>query len=237
MNEPIRVSIETSSRAGGVAVGAGDRLLRAVDFDAGYRQATQLIARLDDVLAEVGVRPAEVEELYIATGPGGFTGLRIGVTVARTWAQAVPGLRCVAVPTAAVVAGQLADESWSHLAVLLNAKADTVHTTYFDRGADGVPAERAEPPAGMKTAARIVAEAPGPALLAGEGLAYVRPERDDFTCADPAVAIPTAEGTWRVGRRMAAAGQFVPATQLLPVYARAPEAVRLWEQRHGVASE
>lgn len=41
----------------------------------------------------------------------------------------------------------------------------------------------------------------------------------------------SAEGCWRVGARMLAAGKLTQAVDLTPLYARPPEAVRLWELR------
>ena len=48
---------------------------------------------------------------------------------------------------------------------------------------------------------------------------------------DPDRHYPAPESVWRVGRRMAASGEFTPPSELLPLYARRPEAVRLWEKR------
>ncbi|KKL76441.1 hypothetical protein LCGC14_2044830, partial [marine sediment metagenome] len=56
-----------------------------------------------------------------------------------------------------------------------------------------------------------------------------------ITIADEALWLPTAAGVWRAGRRMARAGKFVEYTRLRPRYLRRPEAVRLWEKRHGPA--
>ena len=57
-------------------------------------------------------------------------------------------------------------------------------------------------------------------------------EADGVTHAPPDLFLPTPEGVWRVGRRLAAAGAFTPLPQVLPLYTRKPEAVRLWEKRN-----
>jgi hypothetical protein len=72
-----------------------------------------------------------------------------------------------------------------------------------------------------------------PVLLTGEGLDYHDLAGEGVELAEPDVRLPTAEGVWRVGRRLAAAGEFTEYHHLLPIYTRRPEAVRLWEQRHG----
>ena len=42
---------------------------------------------------------------------------------------------------------------------------------------------------------------------------------------------PTAEATWHLGRAAARAGRFDDPATLVPIYARRPEAVELWEAR------
>jgi len=58
---------------------------------------------------------------------------------------------------------------------------------------------------------------------------------DGVTLADESLWLPDVRALWRVGRALAAEGRFTPAAELTPLYLRKPEAVRLWEQRHGPA--
>ena len=87
MKLPVSLAIETSCRAGGVALGRGDELLGVIDFEASARHAVQLVPRLHELLEGASLRPEDVDELYVSVGPGSFTGLRIGLTVARTMGQ------------------------------------------------------------------------------------------------------------------------------------------------------
>ena len=82
-----------------MALGVGERLIDRIDFDASSRHATHLVVRLRELLLRHDLSPSRVGELYVSAGPGSFTGVRVGVTVARTVAQAVSGLACVPVPS------------------------------------------------------------------------------------------------------------------------------------------
>jgi len=229
MGQTVSIAIESSCRAGGVALGLDDRLARTRPFDASARHATQLIACLDELLVGEGLRPPDIDQIYVSAGPGSFTGLRIGITVARTLGQTLPGARLVAVPTPQAVADNAASLPWRHLAVILDAKGDHVYVAPFTRRGDQIiPA----PPAVMP-AKQFLDTSPRPVLLIGEGLWHHELAGDGVERADEERYYPTAEGVWRVGRRLAVAGEFVDAGQVLPVYAREPEAVRLWEERHG----
>jgi len=228
MTKEISIAIETSCRAGGVALGVGDELALVEDFDASTRHAGQLVSRLEALLAGRRLRPREVNHVYVSAGPGSFTGLRIGITVARTLAQAVGNLCCVAVPTAAAVAENLRTEDWEHLGVVLDAKEGRAYSVVFERRGGRIA--RVWGPA-MVTGEEFLERAPRPLLVTGEGLEHQDLSGPQVRLADPKRYLPTAQSVWRVGRRMAAAGRFTDYRRLLPVYARKPEAVRLWEKR------
>jgi len=232
MKDELSIAIETSCRAGGAALGCGDELIAAVDFDASARHAAQLISRLDALLTEAGARPGDLDQVYVSAGPGSFTGVRIGVTVARTLAQAVAGLRCVAVPTLHAVAYNARELDWDRLAVVADAKDDRVYTCTFVRsGDDIVPAG----PAGVATEREFLAVQTQPITLIGEGLGYhdLSAPGAAIVPPDSPLHFPTGRGAWHVGRQMAKQGQFTEYHQLLPIYTRQPEAVRLWDQRNG----
>ena len=256
MTQLISIAIETSCRHGGVALGIGERLADKIDFDAGARHATHLVVRLRELLGRHGLRATDVNEVYVSAGPGSFTGVRVGVTVARTLAQAVAGVRCVSVPSVQAVAQNAATLPWQHLGVILDAKDELVYAQLFGRAASSdmgggqpwppPPVPASEP--AVLPLAEFLAAAPKPLLLTGEGLMYQKNgEKGDrhrfqttksepvpfFTVADPSIYYPTAEGVWTVGRRLAGEGAFTEYHRLLPIYARRSEAERLWELRHG----
>ena len=249
----VSIAIETSCRVGGAALGLGDELVRTITFDAAARHATQLVWQLRPLLADAGLKPADADELYVSAGPGSFTGLRVGITAARTLAQAIRNIRCVAVPTTLAIAQNAARRHWENLGVILDAGQGEIYAELFARettsprpSADGplpdqpMPdaQEALEPSSGITPAGpgRIVspkqflAEAPRPLLLIGEGLARHELTSAGVTLGDVGeleLHLPNAKNVWRVGHGLAAAGQFTPRPELLPIYLRQPQAVRL----------
>jgi len=230
---PVSIAIETTCRAGGVAVGAGDTLLEAAPFDASRRAATQVVGRLDDLLRARGLTPDLIERIYVGVGPGSFTGTRVGVTVARTLAQALPGARCVAVPAVEAVA-EAAERLTEvrHLAVVLDARDGRIYSALFERDAARLALTA---PAGLTTPADLLASAPRPLHLAGEGLGCHSLGGPDVHLLPPETWMPTVSNVWAVGHRLASAGQFTEFLQLPPIYTGKPQAVRKWESLHGPA--
>jgi tRNA threonylcarbamoyl adenosine modification protein YeaZ len=52
-------------------------------------RAQSLLAGVDGILAAAGVSPSELDAIVVGTGPGSFTGTRIGLSVARGLALAL----------------------------------------------------------------------------------------------------------------------------------------------------
>jgi tRNA threonylcarbamoyladenosine biosynthesis protein TsaB len=213
-----------------VAIGLGERLLAARDFDSDRRHATQLLVHLRDLLDEHGFAPGDLAEVYVSLGPGSFTGTRVGVTVARTLAQALDAVRLVGVGSADVIAVGCAQADWDHLAVCLAGKHETIHATLFSRDESGQPTPGRV--LGICTLEELARATPPGTRLVGEGLNYLAdPEQADRLPA--AWNTPRVEPLWQVARARARAGGFSEPARVLPIYPRKAEAVRLWELRHG----
>ncbi len=216
----VSIAIETSCRTGGLLLAIGDRREQEVCFDAAGRHTVQLLTHLAAMVKQTGLGPKDIDEVYVSTGPGSFTGLRVGITVARTLGQAIAHLKCVAVPTPAAVAENARELDWQHLAVVLDARQGCIHASVFDRR-DGTIAP-ADLPAGLWRPQEFLAAAPRPLLLTGEGLDYHPMSAAGVSLAPPQLRLPTARGVWTVGWRLARAGQFTEYHHLLPIYVRAP---------------
>jgi tRNA threonylcarbamoyl adenosine modification protein YeaZ len=99
---PLVLAIETATSRAVVAVSTIDGTLVAAEtWDAGHRHAEELLARVATVLERAGVgrpRAGSLAGVVVGTGPGGFTGLRVGLATARGIARA-SGAPLVGIPT------------------------------------------------------------------------------------------------------------------------------------------
>lgn len=73
-------------------------LIRVLDWPAGYRHGELLLAGIERLLAETGLSRSDIAGIVVGTGPGAFTGLRVGLATAKTMAHAL-GLPIVGVST------------------------------------------------------------------------------------------------------------------------------------------
>ena len=83
----ITLAIDTCEARGSVAIRKSGRLaaLRRHDTVADY--SSWLLPAVQDVLSESGTAMDDVQLLAVATGPGSFTGLRVGLTTAKAWVE------------------------------------------------------------------------------------------------------------------------------------------------------
>jgi tRNA threonylcarbamoyladenosine biosynthesis protein TsaB len=95
---PILV-LDTATTRAVIALGtpAGEPVAER-SWVAGYRHGEELLPQLESMLHERGVALADLGGLVVGTGPGAFTGLRVGIATAKGLAHAL-GLPIVGVPT------------------------------------------------------------------------------------------------------------------------------------------
>lgn len=93
------LAIDTATTRAIVALGLADgTLLEARRWTAGYRHGEELLARVEALLRDRGQSPGELSGIIVGTGPGAFTGLRVGIATAKGLAHAL-GRPIVGVPT------------------------------------------------------------------------------------------------------------------------------------------
>ncbi|MEM8653458.1 MAG: tRNA (adenosine(37)-N6)-threonylcarbamoyltransferase complex dimerization subunit type 1 TsaB [Pseudomonadota bacterium] len=93
MTAPLILGFDTSAAHCAAALVRGDEVLAAVGEEMARGQAERLMGLLEEVLASQSVVWADLDALAVGTGPGNFTGIRIGVAAARGLAL---GLSCPA---------------------------------------------------------------------------------------------------------------------------------------------
>jgi len=222
------IAIETSGRLGSIATVEDGQVLVEEQFPPQFKHAAGIISVIDRLTKSHGWSPSDVSEVYVSAGPGSFTGLRVGITVAKTLALAL-GVKIVAVPSTEVLAHN-APAGWTNAVILLDAKRGQIFTArYTNQNGHPIEAEEAH----LDTLTAMLTRAPRPVHLIGDGLPY---HSDSIPTDDPSVII-TEESTWRprativaqIGWQMARVGQFTDADKLTPLYIRRPEAEEKWE--------
>jgi tRNA threonylcarbamoyladenosine biosynthesis protein TsaB len=217
------LAIETSGRIGSVAIVDGERIDKEEIFPHGLKHAAELLPMIDRLVREAGWMPPDVREVYLSSGPGSFTGLRIGVTLAKTLAFAT-GARIVAVPSVEVLARN-APLDCQNAIIVLDAKRGQIFTARFVRQEDRlVEAESAH----LDRLSDMLERSGRPVHLIGEGIPY---HQSAIPPDDPTIIVTPSE-YWRarasavaeLALARSALGEFADPDTLTPLYIRLPEA-------------
>src|SRR5262249_19654689 len=118
-----RLVMDTATRHASVAVGEGTVVLAQHLRTTEHRHGSTLLEQLQAALDDAGVAKAAIGAIGVGTGPGSFTGLRVGLAAAKTIAYAL-GVPIVGIPTGAAIARAVFQASGTpeeSLAVLLPA--------------------------------------------------------------------------------------------------------------------
>jgi tRNA threonylcarbamoyl adenosine modification protein YeaZ len=86
-----RLVIDTATRQSTVALGDGPRLVAESRRVSEHRHGALVLEQIEEVLARGGIAAVEIGAIGVGTGPGSFTGLRVGLATAKTLAW---GLGC-----------------------------------------------------------------------------------------------------------------------------------------------
>ena len=201
------LAIDTSTAVAVVALGHADGQLEGADgWSAGYRHGEDLLPRLRALLDGREVALADLGGVIVGTGPGAFTGLRVGIATAKGLAHALR------LPIAGVPSG----------AALLAAAADA--------GTEPGPAMPAAPTTPCSSAATGPERLPRgpPALESDETLVAV-----DLDGRAPAEALARGEraregfaaALVRIGAERLNAGEADDLARLVPEYVTLPRGV------------
>ena len=81
----ISLFIDTSLSSVSISVIKDDKILSLIEKDIPNMHSIYTTSYLKKALDDANINPLEVDNIYIVNGPGSFTGLRIGVTIAKTY--------------------------------------------------------------------------------------------------------------------------------------------------------
>lgn len=225
------LAFETSTALGSVALGRGNLVLAARTFSTPRAHAVEFLPTVAALCQEHDIKANAIRAVFVSSGPGSFTGLRIGITAARMAAFA-QGAMIVPVPTLEVLAQNALELQPPPPLVIaiLDAKRRRVYAQTFRHGGDHY--EPSDEP-GERELERYLAACPNDAAILGDGVAVHRGdiETASFRIHPESFHRPKAETVYRLGRKRLMEGCHVNPRELVPTYIRPPEVEEVWARR------
>lgn len=229
------MAIETATPVSGAALVKSGRLLAEINIQTGNTHSERLMPQIENLFALGNVSPADLQAVAVSIGPGSFTGLRIGLTSAKTLAYAW-NKPIVGVPTLEALAyGCPAGSGFT--AAMLDAQKGRVYLALYQWQNGRLSEVWPVKIVAAEQAFQDLADLPGPVMVCGEPM---REYREMYTAGsgtvvpapEPAV-MPRAACVAFLGLELFQAGLAVSAAELNPLYVRRAEAEELWEKRCG----
>ncbi|MXN66805.1 tRNA (adenosine(37)-N6)-threonylcarbamoyltransferase complex dimerization subunit type 1 TsaB [Stappia sp. GBMRC 2046] len=218
----ILLAIDTALSACSAAVLVdedGERRFFSQSEELGRGHAERLMEMIAEVMAEAGVAFTDLDRIAVTTGPGSFTGLRVGLSVARGLALVLE-IPVIGVTTLAAVAQGVRRElqeqglTPSPVLVILDARRDEIYTQTF--GAKGEPLDEPR----VARVADLIQAAKTGARLAGSGARMLAEAADlDDSLIVNEAGWPEISDVTTLGS-LAQPGRGAPA----PLYLRPPDA-------------
>jgi len=223
------LAIETSGPSGSIAVVEAGQLASEETLELGKQHGQSLIPAIGRVLAQCGKTPRDIELVAVSTGPGSFTGLRVGVVCAKTFAYAT-GCRLAAVDTLLAMACN-SPEDVSLVEVVCDAHRGDLAVGRYARRED----KKWEParPIEVISAADWMAQLAPETIVTGPALEKLASQLAGRCRVLPSeTRVPRAIWIARLGAEAVESGQEASPWSLEPVYLRRSSAELQWEKLH-----
>lgn len=208
------LAVDTTTPRGSVAVVSEAGVLAEARVATSEGHSRWLLPAVDTLLRGLGLEPVALDAFAVTTGPGSFTGLRVGLASVQGLALAC-GRPCVGVSALDVLALAAAGRGGAIVA-LMDAFRGEVYAGVYD--GSGAPLR----PASVGTLDEILPGLPSGASFVGDAAVSQR-ARIAALRADasfPEVELFLAASLGRASLALARAGSTVAASRLRPLYLR-----------------
>jgi tRNA threonylcarbamoyladenosine biosynthesis protein TsaB len=229
----IILSLDTTTRAGSVAVLDDDRVLALLPGDESRTHAERLPAEIARALQMAGKSKEQIDLLAVATGPGAFTGLRIGLAAMQGLAMTL-NRPVVGVSALEALAAQVQQNDADVVLPWMDAQRGDVFAMLIDSATQAT----VETPTASNPNTLLESWQPH---LSGRRAIFIGDaasrDADLIRRHGPAweirVPSPLAVQIGQIGRQAAARGEAGPPHALEPIYVRRPDAEIERDRRRG----
>lgn len=128
------LAIDSANQALGTAIIQDKQILGSYLANVKKNHSVALMPAIANLMENAGVHPIDLDRIVVAAGPGSYTGLRIGVTLAKTLAWTLD-IELSAVSSLAAVAGNCRNQQ-GLIVPIFDARRQNVYTGAYRWQAD-----------------------------------------------------------------------------------------------------
>jgi len=214
------VGIETSGFIGNIAVCDGNTVVGKKMYGKNLSHDKEIVSSLESIFNEIKWDPNDIDLIAVSIGPGSYTGLRIGVTCAKTLAYGL-GKPVIGIPTLDVLAENVKDHNAKTICPVIDAKRKSVYACIYDRNNKRITDFLIISPDSL------IDILPDSALIFGDGIApykQIFAQKEFIILSDEKPGIADAANVARLGLERYERGMRCEINSLVPLYLRKSEA-------------
>lgn len=214
------LAVETATRTCSVALLDGDGILGETLLYGQKHHTEKILSLIDGLLLNAGITGSQLDLIAVSTGPGSFTGLRVGLSTAQGLALSLDK-PLLGVPTLEVIALQQLPAE--RVCPLLDARKGQVYTCLYEGGMQTRDAAVMPPEAWAAGLTGTLVFAGNGAVLYRESIQKAFPGTALF--APPAAGIPRASTLGGIAGARYDQAQPCAPERVVPQYVRPPDAL------------
>lgn len=225
----ITLAFDSVAKIASVALCDGERVLAQYSIDNGMTQSELLLPMAESILSSVGLSFSDVGLYACTTGPGSFTGVRIGVSLIKGLAFG-KGTPCVSVSSLESLAENAAGLR-GVIVPVMDARRSQVYCAIFESDGENLERVSEDMALPLTELAELLKKYEGkPIYLTGDGYGVAMTALTSLgitLCNTPeGIRGESAASCARVALRMYKNGKAIADTELAPTYLRLPQAER-----------
>ena len=222
----LMLSVDSSAAPASVCLTEDGRILGEYFLNCGFTHSQTLMAMTESVLKISGKTPAEINVFAVNSGPGSFTGVRIGVSAVKGMAYAAEK-PCIAVSTLLSMAYNCLGNTCV-VCACMDARRQQVYNALFR--VEGEKIERLTDDRAISIA-ELTAELErydDEVILAGDGAALVAGvvEKENIRLAPESIRYQRASSVAAAALEKYNRGETLSPAALMPTYLRLSQAER-----------
>lgn len=223
------LSVESSAPSASASIVKDGRLLSEMFLNVGLTHSVTLLPLVKNALELAELTVDDIDAVAVDNGPGSFTGVRIGVALAKGLAQPT-NKKCVPVSTLEAIAYPFSG-SECIVASVMDARCRQVYGAFFDASGAGIKRLSDDDAFSFEELEKKISVFDKKVILAGDGAdiayEYLKDKQLNVIKANPALRYQHASSVAFIAeQRLDNNENIVSYSQLVPSYLRLPQAER-----------
>lgn len=217
------LSVDTSAVSASVAVTEDEKVISLMNVNAGLTHSRTLLPMIDAVLRSSETDINSIDYLVCSAGPGSFTGIRIGISALKGFADGL-GKKCIAVSTLEGLSYNLLGNNCIACAVM-DARCKQVYTALFRIEGDRVTRLTEDEAIKIEDLKERLLQYGEKIIFVGDGAEICHRELG-YDIAPSVIRYQNAASVGICAFRSFSEDKLLTPDSLMPVYLRLPQAER-----------